>query len=290
MPNHITNEILVKGTRKSVAKAIKSMIGYQGLIDFNSVLKMPKSLNIEASSLVEDFAAVLRNEVPRFFPIHHPEVKTAAEAMQVLKEKHKDSRFFNYERVLHQARLFNSNIKNYGYPTWYGWSIANWGTKWNAYDQFCDLEAIRIMVDAVYGRKKKHEGKKFSAYKKRVTKKRIQREIFENYRNDIVEVTVCFDTAWSAPHPVIRQFAARFPNVEVTHKYADEDIGSNCGVIEYYEGELFKEDIADNWSAMPKEDRRKWTKFALEVKYGDVDPTEYGYDKNWDFVEEEEEA
>lgn len=28
------------------------------------------------------------------------------------------------------------NIKKYGYPTWYEWSIANWGTKWDA----CEVE------------------------------------------------------------------------------------------------------------------------------------------------------
>lgn len=287
MPNHITNDITVKGTRKNVARAIKGMIGIHGLIDFNTMLKMPNSLMIDASSIVEDFAAVLRNEVPRFFPIHHPDVKTAAEAMQVLKERYKGE---NLERCLHQARLYNANIKKHGFPTWYEWSIHNWGTKWNAYEQFCDLEAVRIMVDNTYRRKKKHEGKKFSAYKKRVTKKRIQREIFENYRNESIEVIVRFDTAWSAPHPVIAAFAARNPLVEITHKYADEDIGSNCGTVEYYEGELFSEDIADNWTAQSKEEHRKWTKFAIEVKYGDVDPTEYGYDQNWDYIEENEEA
>ena len=26
------------------------------------------------------------------------------------------------------------NIRNYGAPTWYEWSINNWDTKWNAYD------------------------------------------------------------------------------------------------------------------------------------------------------------
>lgn len=25
-------------------------------------------------------------------------------------------------------------IKKYGYADWYDWSIANWGTKWNAYN------------------------------------------------------------------------------------------------------------------------------------------------------------
>ena len=34
--------------------------------------------------------------------------------------------------------LYAENILKYGYPTWYEWCIAKWGTKWNA----CETKII----------------------------------------------------------------------------------------------------------------------------------------------------
>lgn len=31
--------------------------------------------------------------------------------------------------------IVSGKPEKYGYPTWYEWSIATWGTKWNAYHQ-----------------------------------------------------------------------------------------------------------------------------------------------------------
>ena len=48
---------------------------------------------------------------------------------------------------------------------------------------------------------------------------------------------ITFFTAWSAPHPVIEQLAKMYPDITFTHKWADEDIGINCGEYEYADGE-----------------------------------------------------
>ena len=42
-----------------------------------------------------------------------------------------------------------------------------------------------------------------------------------------------FETAWSAPFPIIERLAECFPNVGIRHLWADEDTGSNCGIREY---------------------------------------------------------
>ncbi len=40
---------------------------------------------------------------------------------------------------------------------------------------------------------------------------------------------LCFLTAWSAPHPILEKLTEMFPDIEITHEWADEDIGQNCG-------------------------------------------------------------
>lgn len=53
--------------------------------------------------------------------------------------------------------------------------------------------------------------------------------------------TISFLTAWSAPHPVLEKLSEMFPAVKISHEWADEDIGYNCGRREYYGGERTEE-------------------------------------------------
>lgn len=50
--------------------------------------------------------------------------------------------------------------------------------------------------------------------------------------------TIEFETAWTAPHPVIRELASQYPSIRFDHVWADEDIGENCGSITYENGEM----------------------------------------------------
>lgn len=49
--------------------------------------------------------------------------------------------------------------------------------------------------------------------------------------------TIEINTAWSTPEPVIKAISEKF-KTRVFVKYADEDIGYNCGEYEYSNGEL----------------------------------------------------
>lgn len=50
-----------------------------------------------------------------------------------------------------------------------------------------------------------------------------------------------FQTAWSAPHPVLEKLTEMFPEIELEHEWADEDIGQNCGRYSYKGGERIEE-------------------------------------------------
>ena len=55
---------------------------------------------------------------------------------------------------------------------------------------------------------------------------------------DYTEVTISFDTAWSAPIPVIRKIAQMFPDFSGTFNWADEDFGYNSGYAFINQGEI----------------------------------------------------
>lgn len=54
-----------------------------------------------------------------------------------------------------------------------------------------------------------------------------------------------FQTAWSAPFPVIEALAQKYPDLEFTHRWAYEDIGNNCGQMWYSEGTGSDLDVED---------------------------------------------
>jgi hypothetical protein len=45
---------------------------------------------------------------------------------------------------------------------------------------------------------------------------------------------VKFETAWSAPEGIYKALAEAFPDVHFEVEFADEDIGNNCGCINYF--------------------------------------------------------
>ena len=47
-----------------------------------------------------------------------------------------------------------------------------------------------------------------------------------------------FQTAWSAPTPVIEKLAEMYPNIEIEHYWADEDMGNNSGYRYYHKGSI----------------------------------------------------
>lgn len=75
-----------------------------------------------------------------------------------------------------------------------------------------------------------------------------------------------FLTAWSAPHPVIQKLSEMFPEIEITHEWADEDIGMNCGRHSYLGGERTEEYYPES-----EVDR---IQFAARVM--EIDPQDYG--------------
>lgn len=84
--------------------------------------------------------------------------------------------------------------------------------------------------------------------------------------------SLSFHTAWSPPLPVIRKLAECFPDIGITHEWADEDIGHNCGRSVYSGGKLTEEFIPA--------DGKEAYEFAASVL--DADLSDYGLVLNAD--------
>lgn len=204
MPNHVVNHISLQGDPvkiRSMLEAIKSDELGIGSVDFNKIIPMPESLNIEAGSQTDRGLKAYRDFIEAYtFGRPADDAVKALESIPAESEEaflcqRTDIRRDEWEL----GRSAWNNIRQYGAPTWYEWCVRNWGTKWNAYG---------------------YEGDKI-----------------DYHDGDMLY----FQTAWSAPHPILERLTEMFPGVEMEHEWADEDIGQNCGRHSYRGGERIEE-------------------------------------------------
>lgn len=125
---------------------------------------------------------------------------------------------------IYRGDLGSKERELYGQNNWYDWSLANWGTKWNAYG-------------------------------------------YDENKNNNPKEKITFLTAWSAPHPIMEKLAEMYPEVNIQHEWADEDIGMNCGRYCYSKGERVEEYFPE-----AQKDR---IEFAASVM--NIDPENYGF-------------
>lgn len=170
MPNHVTTTMQVFGSEEEVTKFKHRHIllhpsvqreDWQGELifidgkpamepewiqfDFNTVIPMPEILSkVQSSSRTSDAVEVLTGKsVEEIVAAKNPGDERAQRMLSFKKEIRNnlmppDVRAEFLTKItaedLEQGRLALQAIEETGYPTWYEWSIANWGTKWNSYD------------------------------------------------------------------------------------------------------------------------------------------------------------
>lgn len=79
-----------------------------------------------------------------------------------------------------------------------------------------------------------------------------------------------FDTAWSAPIPVLSKLSEMFPKIDIHHKWADEDFGQNVGDVMYRNGKIYMD--------LTPSSRKDCLELASEV--WEYDLSEMGYRLN----------
>ena len=97
-----------------------------------------------------------------------------------------------------------------GHASWYGWSLENWGVKWDV----CG-EGIRIEYVSPAGNC----------------------------------VTLSWETAWNLAHEALEALWRHLGGeCTICGEYADEDIGSNCGTFVVEGGRLIRYEVDDPFS------------------------------------------
>jgi hypothetical protein len=162
MPNWTSNMIYAEGSPEQISEFLEKIRGARGVLDFDSIIPMPELLKHTGSG-----ARAFGGEDCREWYVIEP--------ADYSNDKPEKIRLFTAEEEAELTKL--------GVRSWYDWSIANWGTKWNA-----------CRADIVSG------GQPDSGY-----------------------VRIEFETAWDAPEPIFRKLAEMFPFLDITCKWRHED-------------------------------------------------------------------
>ena len=213
MPNHVRNILKFKNLNQTQIDFLcKNLLDNQGDFDFNKIIPMPERLNLVSGSITDIAIKCALSKM------------SYEKRYRILNDIGKNFKYYeniNYELILNEEKNFLENEVNseyykeiykkfgiktledlgyayinnkvdYGHFNWYDWCIENWGTKWNAYDNYVI------------------KGKTF--------------------------VKFIFNTAWVMPKPIydkLQELSVLNCKFNFEVKYADEDIGNNCGKFEY---------------------------------------------------------
>lgn len=158
MPNHIISEVEISGTKEQIDELVKETKlkrdcdAEENQFDFNGIIPMPESLNIESGSSASLGLMAYSQEYydkdvrtgTSWWKKDRPGVRDAA----TLKLDLQDSGEEEDKKALKLGKVAFDNIQKYGHADWYGWSIAKWGTKWNAYDvRYIDGDDTKIVIE-----------------------------------------------------------------------------------------------------------------------------------------------
>lgn len=204
MPNHVINHISVIGDDKQhtmlrqIAEFLRPEGKSLGHVDFNNLIPMPVSLQIEAGSRGEWGLKLYRKYISAVEGIN------IRERTGRLTEQQKEIRLSKLQKhymklvkddpeVFELGKQYYENIRQYGCTTWYDWCIKNWGTKWNAYE--C------IPWDKSMDR-------------------------------------LSFYTAWDGVPAILEALSKQFAGMEIEYRWADENIGNNVGWMVFRGGAI----------------------------------------------------
>lgn len=138
MPNWTSNRI--EAPAEVLKKYISKDEDGKDCFDFNLVIPRPEIYNDP------DLVAGGHEEIAIEWYKSDRGLKPHSEDFTDVEDRYGDS-----EKLYEIEKKYVKAYDKYGYYDWYGWSNANWGTKWNACDSDCShVEEGLTKAEAVF--------------------------------------------------------------------------------------------------------------------------------------------
>lgn len=135
MPNWCENRLTIQGYKDHIKTCVNNIVdnnGHEPFFDFNRIVPMPDSIKNATSSNIEHIAkAIYKHRVEGdsnlllgyldYDWVKDLKINNVNDLIKVFTEK--------YEKELY---IYFYNAVMYDDYSWYGWSLKNWGCKWNS--------------------------------------------------------------------------------------------------------------------------------------------------------------
>lgn len=267
MPNYVKNEIKVTGDRKMLEQLMQKVKDEKTAFSFDRIIPMPKSMNIQSGNDEEKAVLLI--------------LKGGLAHTSLIPEQYRDSvrKAATFaEKSLRDMGILDYVDGNYGLETYAeddDPAHANMARIMNGERPITKADFIALGSIAIdnyirYGSRDWYDwctakwGTKWDAGNADTTL-------------DEDGLSIRFDTAWSLPESVLAKLVEMFPTLSFEGRWADEDIGSNCGTWTGINGKMEVSTLEYGEDSI---------RLACDV--WDYDPEEYLGDEEEDYDCEED--
>ena len=226
MPNWVTNKVKFKSRGKEIIDKIISTDNDEEYVDFNKIIPRPKTLDITSGGN-DKYAmqyALLKMSIPKLKETIEKSKATSTSFYGNYFVKIYNHKKYTLEELEKVAKEFKEQLESGKQDPFDEVNYKELGI--NSQEDLGNVYINNILqygADSWYDWCCENWGTKWNAT--------------NTYIIDDNEIE--FSTAWSCPVNIFKELSRQFSGVEIVVEFADEDVGSNCGIITFLNASCF---------------------------------------------------